>query len=490
MRYADMTIEIADAATRSADGRRTGTCKVRVLQSPAGEMTPAEAAAVEYDDKELQRSLDKLDRRELDPAGLVAVGRTLAAILLPFSAKDGTPSVREFFSRSLLEVGRDNGLRLQLRLPSELAVIPWEYVYVERAGGDGMDGFLTLDPRVAIVRHEVLSAPVDSPQLTGDIKVVTALASAEGLPELDLDDEMRALTEALSGLEGIQLAPCKSATLAKLQPLLPGAGVFHFAGHGDFRREMGARPGTYTGTGSLAFEDERVEAQQIGINLRGNGVRLAVLGGCHTGRRDGVSVWSGIAPALVKAEVPAVVANQYQILDKCAIAFTRQFYQAVAGGLPIERAVAAGRIAAYNADKDGRDWGVPVLYLRASNGQLFAGAADLEVRRRSSQAAEADVNVRAVRVEAGGVLVGAEVTRVLDGKLAVSVTIGGTVLGDVTGGSVESVEGGCVRTDIDVPDVGSTGRVVGLKIGTLGGRTPGAAAEGKKAKPSKPCGTG
>ena len=29
---------------------------------------------------------------------------------------------------------------------------------------------------------------------------------------------------------------------------------------------------------------------------------------------------------------------------------------------------------------DGRDWGVPVLYLRAANGELFAGASTQEVR--------------------------------------------------------------------------------------------------------------
>ena len=83
----------------------------------------------------------------------------------------------------------------------------------------------------------------------------------------------------------------------------------------------------------------------------------------------------GRAP-LVKAGIPAVVANQFEIHDKSAIAFSQQFYRALVGGLPIERAVTAGRIAAYNANKEGRDWGVPVLYLRAGDGQLFAGADD------------------------------------------------------------------------------------------------------------------
>jgi tetratricopeptide (TPR) repeat protein len=469
MHYEDMTLEVSEFTTRIEDDRRLGAFKVRVLQSPAGEMAPGEAIMAEYNDKDLQSSLAKLDRRELDAPGLIAVGRTLAALLLPIVAKAGATSVRELFARSLVKVGPDDGLRLRLRLPADLAVIPWEYTYVERAGGEGINGFLAQDPRIAIVRHEVLASALDAPLLTGDIKVVTALAGAEGLPELNLDDEMKFLKEALSGLEGIQLQFCQHATLKELQPLLPRVGVFHFAGHGDFTRKMGARPGTYTGVGSLAFEDERVDAEQMGINLRGNGVRLAVLAGCDTGRRDGISVWSGIAPALVKAEIPAVVANQYTILDKCAIAFSHQFYQALAGGLPIERAVCAGRIAAYNADKGGRDWGVPVLYLRAADGQLFAGAADPQVRERCKQAAEVDVNVRASVVKAGGVLFGADVHRMVDGKLAVAVKVAGTVLGEVIGFRGINVEGGTVHAQVDVDVVAAGGKVTGARIDTLGG---------------------
>lgn len=467
MKYQDMTIEISDAATRTADDKRIGTFTVRVLTSPVGEMTASDAVTVEYDDKDLQSTLGKLDRRELDTDGLTALGRTLAALLLPITAKDGTTSIREFFARSLVKLGPDTGLRVRLRLLPELAVIPWEYAYVERAGGNGMDGFLALDPRIAIVRHEMLAAPVAEPALSGDIKVVTALAQAEGLPELKLDEEMKLLNEALRGLDGIRVEPCRNATLSKLQPFLPGAGVFHFAGHGDFTRQMGARPGTYTGVGFLAFGDERIDAEQMGINLRGQGIRLAVLAGCHTGRRAGVSVWSGIAPALVKMEIPAVVANQYTITDKCAVAFSHQFYQALAGGLSIERAVSAGRIAAYNADKTGRDWGVPLLYLRAADGQLFSGATDPTARERCKKAAEADVAIRAKEVKAGGVIHGAEVRKMIDGKLSVAVTVEGTVLGEVVGLKVGHMQSGSAKANVVVDVVGPKGKVVGLEADIL-----------------------
>jgi len=97
-----------------------------------------------------------------------------------------------------------------------------------------MHGFLAIDPRVAIVRHEALAAPDSLPPNSGALKVVVA----------------------------------------------------------------------------LALYDQVVNAGQFGINLRGNSVRLAVLGGCETGRRDGVNAWSGIAPALIKQQIPAAIANQ------------------------------------------------------------------------------------------------------------------------------------------------------------------------------------
>lgn len=468
MRYDDIVIEITGQSVRTDAGKRVGKYSVRVLQSPVGEMTPAQAIAVEFDEKELQRLLDRLEKRELDRAGMIGLGRTLAALLLPVAPEGGGPSVIDFLRGSLLKAAADTGVRLRLRLPNELSVIPWEYAFVEREGGEGMDGFLGLDPRVAIVRHEALAAPMDPPMVTGNLKIVAAMAAAEGLPELNLDQEMEVLTDALDDVRGVSIVPCEHATLTKLQPLLPGAGIFHFAGHGDFTRQMGERPGTYTGTGFFAFEDAPVAAEQIGINLQGNGVRLAYLAGCNTGRRDGVNVWSGIAPALVKAGVPAVVGNQYAIQDTSAIAFCRGFYEALSGGLPLERAMTAGRIAVFNEDPEGRDWGVPVLYMRAADGQLFKGAADQTERARARQAAEARIKVRASEVKAGGLLQAADIGRMLDGAVMASVTVSGKVYGKVNVATVERMEGGRLDASADVGSVEKGGSVIGVKIDNVG----------------------
>ncbi len=464
MDYADMIIEAADAQlVRTPDKQRLGQFKVRVLSSPAGEMRPEESVPVSYDDRQLQASLQQLDSRALDRSGLVALGRALALLLLPPKQAGAATGVRDLLAASLAEVGVDGGLRLRLRLPAMLAPIPWEYVYVERAGGgEGMDGFLALDPRVAIVRHEALAALAPAPLTGGPIKVVAALASAEGLPPLDLARERADLEQALGGQPGIEPLFLPDATLDELQAALPGAEIFHFAGHGTFNRQVGDLPGTYTGSGALALYDQPVDAEQLGVNLRGSGVRLAVLGGCETGRRDGVSVWSGVAPALVKAEIPAVVANQFPIRDDCAIAFGKHFYQALVGGMSIERAVAAGRLAAYNADKDGRDWGVPVLYLRAADGRLFGGAADAGVREQARAGAHAVIDVHVGQLGAGGEVLGAQ-GKVGAGTLAVTVKVGTAIDSDISGAQL-TMTGGEAHVQVDVEQTSGDVDIVGGRI--------------------------
>jgi hypothetical protein len=472
MEYKDFEIEVTDPKReRAADRKWMGHFKVRVLHSEAGEMADTEAVPVQYDLKDLRRGLRRLDKRELDREGLIDLGRTLAMLLLP-PAEEGSPSnVRGLFAKSMNLAGQDAGIRLRLRLPPQLAWVPWEYLYVDRAGGgNGKDGFLALDPRVAIVRHEPLLTPTTAPLATGSIKVVVALASHIDLDTLDLDQELDDLEEAFDGLTGIEPVYLEDATLDDILGAIPSTKIFHFAGHGMFAQEISGTPGFPQGKGALALDDDLVEAEDLGLNLQGNGVRLALLGGCETGRRgaDGSGVWDSIAPALVKAKIPAVVANQYSILDKCAIAFSRKFYQSLVGGLSIERAVAAGRLAAYNADKEGRDWGVPVLYLRAKNGELFEGAPDTGVRQQAKADAEGDVKVRVKDVAKGGEVLGGDVRHMLAGKLGINVEVSGTVYGKVVALKVDTFGGGSANVDMDIDTVGEGGSATAVSIDTLG----------------------
>ena len=161
-----------------------------------------------------------------------------------------------------------------------------------------------------------------------------------------------------------------------------------------------------------------------------------------------------------------MLANQLPIKDVCAIAFSKQFYGALVGGLPIERAVAAGRIAAYNADKEGRDWGVPVLYMRDADGQLFGGAADPGVREQAAARAKVVIEQRLGEVAAGAVLIGAAVKQITSGILSVTQTLG-VVAGDVTGAKIGTISGGEAKIETNVDKLESGGSVTGATIDDL-----------------------
>jgi hypothetical protein len=101
MIYRDMVLEAFDAAVeRKTDKSRRGHFKVRVMRSPAGEMKIEEAAAVEYDDKVLQKALGELERRSLDRGGLIALGRLLGLLLLPPKREGAATGVRELLDGS------------------------------------------------------------------------------------------------------------------------------------------------------------------------------------------------------------------------------------------------------------------------------------------------------------------------------------------------------------------------------------------------------
>src|SRR5690242_3881690 len=102
MLYQDMIIEAASATLeRTPDHSRVGRFSVRVLGSPAGEMRPEDAVPSSYDDKQIQLSLQQLETRALDKAGLIALGRALALLLLPPKQEGAAAGVRQLLAASL-----------------------------------------------------------------------------------------------------------------------------------------------------------------------------------------------------------------------------------------------------------------------------------------------------------------------------------------------------------------------------------------------------
>ncbi len=145
--------------------------------------------------------------------------------------------------------------------------------------------------------------------------------------------------------------------------------VFHFVGHGGYDR--------VADEGTLALADEMGRADPIGAEdisrllAEHHPLRLVVLNACDTGRGSATDAFSSTAAALIRRELPAVVAMQFAITDLAAIRFAQAFYDYVAKRRPVDDSVMRARRALRLAKKDSLEWGTSVLYLRASDGRIF-----------------------------------------------------------------------------------------------------------------------
>jgi hypothetical protein len=394
--YYDFVL-VVDSVDRNNLGKQYS---VRVVESPAGESKNPEF--VSPIPSGLQRKIKELEKRKLDVKDIANLGEQLADFLLP-------EPIRQLFLNSLGRLQDDEGLRLRLLLEPCLASIPWEYLYIhELTEAKNSMGFCGLNPKISIVRHELLPVGVKLDMTPKKRRLLVALASPQDEEPLHLDRERENINSALKDIPGVEPVYVQDATAQKLlHELLGGADIFHFAGHGKFKRSVLDDSGGYI---LLLGEDENSEpmtAESLAVNLQNRGVQLVFLGACETGRRDEQNVWSGVAVALMAAGIPAVLAMQYKIWDESAIAFSRTFYKALAAGLPLEQAVSSGRIAVFNRcnslqDKQyWRDWGVPVLYCRVTGN--FVLPTIMNDNQRKTLLDEIQAGNDAVQNQSGGV---------------------------------------------------------------------------------------
>jgi CHAT domain-containing protein len=297
-----------------------------------------------------------------DEKGLITLGTDLFETL--FEGR-----VRRLYDAA--RTAQPNG-RLHLiftSMISWIADLPWEFAYdPERKN------FLATS-EVNFTRNVDTAIPADRIGAHDKLRILVVVAQPLGLAHLSVDEETAAVKSGFQSLIKANLADVNvllDATPALLHQMLEVAvkpyDVIHFIGHGEFDDK--------TGLGYLVFENENegvrtVDSQVLQQILCRRGIRLMFLNACETGKGGSANFIRGVAPALVAAGVPAVVANQFSVLDVTATDFASHFYWALAQGQTIGDAAREARVAVnYSISGEAIDWAVPVVFARNPGDRL------------------------------------------------------------------------------------------------------------------------
>jgi hypothetical protein len=223
------------------------------------------------------------------------------------------------------------------------------------------------------------------------LQILGMVASPNDLPPVDVEAEKRQIASAVELVgESIELTWLEGATWRDLLEAMEAGSwhIVHFIGHGGFDR--------WKGEGLIAFEDEEgfadyLSASEVGAILEENDdLRLVILNACEGARISDSDLYSSVGTVLMQRGIPAVVSMQYEISDRAALTFAREFYDALVGGTPVDEAVACARKRFTLSHRGSTEWATPVLHMRAPDGHLFradyAGSLRLQSRKVADKA--------------------------------------------------------------------------------------------------------
>lgn len=123
------------------------------------------------------------------------------------------------------------------------------------------------------------------------------------------------------------------------------------------------KPKIYLGDGDNEFQDPEQFVNSLTVNA--TRPRLVILQLCNFVDGDATENFERLAPALIKRQVPAVLALQYapKVNQADKIGLGKQFYQSLVDGQQIGAAVQASR-RRLREERPDRRFGTPVLYLQ------------------------------------------------------------------------------------------------------------------------------
>jgi hypothetical protein len=285
------------------------------------------------------------------------------------------------FEGALID-SKEKGERLRVKLSFQeaalkLASLPWEFLYKPKTE-TGREFFLSTMTDLTLFRYiprdiqastkaieeslkvlVVFAEPVNQPTQTPGSSAVTDIARVE--------QEMR----ALFGKHSIEAEFLDKPTAISLPAMIDQKKfhVMHYIGHGVIdKTNRESKIGILDDAGNLKLIPDTLFAEFI-KNTGARDLRLVFLHLTECTHPDKINPemnfasFAGMAPALIKADIPAVVAMQFPIAYPVVKKFFDVFYEQLSAGKDIDTAVQAGREKIY-IDPDyfeSHIFGTPVL---------------------------------------------------------------------------------------------------------------------------------
>ena len=163
----------------------------------------------------------------------------------------------------------------------------------------------------------------------------TASSPADGL--IPLPDVAAEADTVASGFHPARVLKGGEATLSAIRSELPGAAVFHFAGHSLATSE---RTGLLLEGGDGRANAPRLMDATAVQQLHLQGLQLAVLSACSTASGSGGSSgFNSVTDALLRAGVPHVVASRWAVDSAETRGFVQDFYHNALSGQTISDAI-------------------------------------------------------------------------------------------------------------------------------------------------------
>jgi hypothetical protein len=245
--------------------------------------------------------------------------------------------------------------------------IPWEFTVDPNA----RDDYLAL--RVPIARSPHLLQALAPLEVEPPLRVLGVMSRPSDLPPLEVERERRQVSAALQQLSSdlVQVEWLPGDRWQQLASAVRGAPwhILHFVGHGGFDEETESGYLELSGEDGTAINVPATDLSRLVAENRE--LRLVVLNACESAATGSHGTMSSTAAKLIRDGVPAVVAMQYEITDPAALAFACSFYEAIARGVPVDRAVTLARESVKMTFRS-LEWATPVLFLASEETRVFA----------------------------------------------------------------------------------------------------------------------